>query len=379
MSTKPKILVTSAAGRIGSAAVSELLKKGYPVRAFVRVLDSRAKALENAGAEIYEGDIRDFRDLEIALDGVQRAFYNPPFSPNTVYDSTLFAVAAEQAKLEVVTLMGAWNLSPSHPSIHQRGHWIAHHVFRWMPSVDVIHLAPGLFSFPYFLGLPAVAHFGQFMAPFGNGKNAPPSNEDIASVAVATLVNPGPHIGKSYRPTGPKLISPQDVAAIFGTLLGQKVTYKDVPFKTFQKAAMALNLPIEQVAHIRYYAEEVRHGVYAKSAPTDHVEQVTGRAAETFETTAKRYIANPSLVSPGLEIGSRMSAVAMLLRMMIANPIDLDQWERERGYPLLKQPTLAHECAHWQTASTKAEINLLEPTYRVNPVTVLPTLTVKNI
>ena len=42
---KPRILVTSAAGRTGSVAVLELLGKGFPVRAFVRrneVRSSRA-------------------------------------------------------------------------------------------------------------------------------------------------------------------------------------------------------------------------------------------------------------------------------------------------------------------------------------------------
>lgn len=47
-------------------------------------------------------------------------------------------------------------------------------------------------------------NFGMLMAPFGEGRNAPPSNENIARVAVATLANPGPHIGKSYRPGVPR-------------------------------------------------------------------------------------------------------------------------------------------------------------------------------
>ncbi|MEL7537607.1 MAG: NmrA family NAD(P)-binding protein [Pseudomonadota bacterium] len=360
MSAKETILVTSAAGHVGMAVVADLLALGYRVRAFVRADDARAQALKAAGAELYIGDLRDYRDLEQALVGVQRAFYNPPFSSNTVYDSTLFAVAAEQAKLDVVALMGAWNLSPSHPSIHQRGHWIAHHIYRWMPSVDVVHLAPGLFAFPYFLGLPAIAHFGQLMAPFGDGRNAPPSNEDIARVAVEVLDNPGPHVGKSYRPTGPELVSPNDVAEILSRVLDRPVTYKDVPFRSFQKAAIALGYPTEQVAHMRYYAEEVRAGVYARSAPTDHVEKITGRAPEDFESIARRYVANPDLVSPGLRIGSKWSAVAMLFRMMLARPVDLDKWEAERGYPLLQNPTLAHECERWQIASARAEINLLQ-------------------
>lgn len=360
MAKKPMVLVTSAAGHVGSATVLELLKNGFPVRAFVRARDNRAEFLAKSGAEIFVGDMRDFRDLEASLQGVQRAFHTPPFSANTVYDASLFAIAAEQAKLESVTLMGAWNLTPTHPSIHQRGHWIAHNLYRWMPSVETVHLAPGFFAFPYFLGLPAVAHFGQLMGPFGNGKNAPPSNEDVARVAAATLMQPSLHVGKSYRPTGPELLSPQDVARIFGEVLGRKVTYKNVPFKSFHKAAIALGFPTEQVAHLRYYADEIKNGVYEKSAPTDHVALVTGRAPESFEATAKRYIANPSLISPGFAIGSKVSAFRMLFRMMMAKPFDLDEWERDRGYPLIKNPTLAHECESWRKASARSEINLPE-------------------
>ena len=50
--TRPKILVTSAAGHTGAAAVRELLQKGFPVRAFVRRRDARSQALEDAGARI---------------------------------------------------------------------------------------------------------------------------------------------------------------------------------------------------------------------------------------------------------------------------------------------------------------------------------------
>ena len=71
--SKPKILVTSAAGRTGSAAVLQLLEKGYPVRAFVRRRDARNEALKNAGAEIFVGDLFDFRDLRRALAGRLRS------------------------------------------------------------------------------------------------------------------------------------------------------------------------------------------------------------------------------------------------------------------------------------------------------------------
>ena len=82
MSIKPKILVTSAAGHTGAPAVHQLLEKGFPVRAFVRRRDARSDALEARGAEIFVGDLFDYRDLRKAMVGVQRAYYCPPFDPN---------------------------------------------------------------------------------------------------------------------------------------------------------------------------------------------------------------------------------------------------------------------------------------------------------
>ena len=69
---KPRILVTSAAGRTGSVAVLELLGKGFPVRAFVRRNDARSETLRKAGAEIFVGDLFDLSDLQSALVDVQR-------------------------------------------------------------------------------------------------------------------------------------------------------------------------------------------------------------------------------------------------------------------------------------------------------------------
>ena len=47
-------------------------------------------------------------------------------------------------------------------------------------------------------------------------------------MVAAVLANPSPHLGKRYRPTGPRLISADDVAAIVGHILGRKVRYQDI-------------------------------------------------------------------------------------------------------------------------------------------------------
>lgn len=359
--TKPKILVTSAAGHTGTAVVRQLVEKGFPVRAFVRRPDARAQALERAGAEIFVGDLFDHRDLRQALVGVQRAYHCPPFAPNVLHGAMLFALAAEEARLEVVALLSGWNPHPIHPSIVTREHWMANNIYRWMPSVDVIHVNPGIFAFTAFLGLPAVVNFGVLMLPYGNGLDAPPSNEDIAAVAAAVLAKPEGHTGKSYRPTGPRLLSGGDYAQVFTRVLGRRVRYRDVPTKMFVKAATAQGLlGTFEIAQIRRYAEEVRAGAFAFGAPTDHVERVTGRPPEDFEVTAQRYISNPDLITPGFRAGGKVEALWLMLRTMLSSPPDLDRWESERGYPILSEPVLAHDSLEWRITAQQKQLALLE-------------------
>jgi NAD(P)H dehydrogenase (quinone) len=357
--TNPKILVTSAVGRTGAAAVHQLLEKGYPVRAFVRRRDSRAEALHKAGAEIVTGNQFDLRDLRRALMGVQRAYHCPPFAPNLLHNAMLFAIAAEEAKLEVVALMSGWNPHPTHPSVVTREHWIANQLYRLMPSVDVIHINPGLFAFVYLLGLPVILHMGMFVAPFGEGRNAPPASEDIARVAVGVLANPGPHIGKCYRPTSPDLLSPSDIADILSKVAGRKVKYRNVPIKMFTKAATAQGFQLAEISQLVHYAQELHGGAFEIGAPTDHVEEVTGQKPESFESIARRYIRQPELIHPALKVGSKLEALTFIPRMILTRVPDLNLWERERGHPMLTDPVFAQDSAEWRTSAEQRLLNLL--------------------
>ena len=360
MSTsKPRILVTAAAGRTGSAAVLDLLSKDFPVRALVRRRDARSAALEKAGAEIITGDLFDFQDLRRALDGVQRAYHCPPFGPNLLNGASLFALAAEEAKLEVVALMSGWNPHPTHPAIVTREHWMANQLYRWMPTVDVIHVNPGIFAFIYLLGLPAIVHLGMLAAPFGNGRNAPPFNGDIGRVAAGVLADPARHIGKTYRPTGPELLSPGDIADILTRVVGRKVRYQDSSPRMFAKAATTLGVTDFEISQMLHYAEEIRQGVFEVGAPTDHVEAITGRKPESFETIARRYLDNPSLIAPGLTNTGKLGAMAFMARMLLSRPPRFDRWERDHGHPVLSDIVLASDSPEWRAHAERQELYLL--------------------
>ena len=216
--------------------------------------------MRSAGAQIFVGDLFDLRDLRKALGDVQRAYYCPPLSANLLHGAILFALAAEKAKLEAVALMSQWNPHPTHPSAMTREHWMANNVYRWMPSVDVIYINPGLFAFLYLLSLPMIVHLGVLPGPYGDGSNAPPSNEDIGRVAAGVLADPRPHIGKCHRPTGPELLSPQNVAEILTRVVGRTVKYQEVSLKMFLKAATAQGVSPSDMASIRLYLQDLSGG-----------------------------------------------------------------------------------------------------------------------
>ena len=85
MTTKPRILVTTAAGKTGTAVTHQLLEKGYPVNAFVRRHDHRSEALAKAGARVFVGNFIEPDDLRQAMQGVQRAYYCAPWTSTQLH------------------------------------------------------------------------------------------------------------------------------------------------------------------------------------------------------------------------------------------------------------------------------------------------------
>ena len=115
-------------------------------------------------------------------------------------------------------------------------------------------------------------------------------------------MDPAPHIGRCLRPMGPVRVSGYDVAEILSRVLGRSVTYTPISGRFFSRVARAYWFPTFQIAQVVRYAEELREGVYDQQ-PNDVVARVTGRPAEDFETIARRYLAEPDRIWPGMSAG----------------------------------------------------------------------------
>lgn len=346
--SKPTILVTSGAGNTGRPVAQELLRAGFPVRAMVRREDQRARHLRELGAEVVVGNLFDVRDLRRAMEGAQRAYFVTPQGPNGLYASVAFTVAAEEAKLETVTTLSQWLQHPAHPSLATRELWLADQITPWMPNVDVVQIIPGWFAWTYFLVLDVIAQLGVFPMALGQGRNAPPSNEDMGAVAAATLANPAPHIGKAYRPTGPKLLSPEQIAATFAKVLGRKVKYSPTSVDMFVKAATVAGFPAYDISQVRLYLSDYQQDAFAVGAPTDVVRELTGREAEDFETICRRYVAERPDAIPSL--GRKLGALSRLFRAMLIRTPDMDAFQRAQNLPPLSDAVFAQGADEWRSS-----------------------------
>jgi NAD(P)H dehydrogenase (quinone) len=344
---KPKILITGATGKTGGPAALQLLTKGYPVRAFVHALDGRAEGLRQAGADIFPGSLEDFRDLARAMQGVERAHFCPPLLPGTLRRAALFAAAAREAKLEAVVQLSQWVADPLHPAIHAREKWLSNQVLSWLPGVGVVTVQPGWFADNYFAVIGQAAQFGLMALPLGEGLNAPPSNEDIARVIVACLIDPAPHIGKAYRPTGPRALAPVDIAASIGNALRRQVRYQNAPISLFLKAATSLGLSEFVIAQLYWFLQDYQRNTFGVGAPTNVVEEIGGGPPETFDTIAARYVAGSPLAKRGL--ATTMREGAGLLAALIARAPNTKAIETRFGAPRIANFALATDSALWRS------------------------------
>lgn len=343
--TNPRILVTGATGKTGSHVVAQLLEAGYPVRAMVHREDARSARLKSQGVEVAVAEMSDVERIADALQNVQRAYYCPPIDPYMLQGAVAFAVAAKEAHLEHIVGVTQWLASPSHPSLMTRQHWLVDRLFSTTPGVAHTIVNPGFFAENYLLTFGSAAHLGVFPWMYGNSRNAPPSNEDIARVAVVALRDPARHAGKSYRPTGPALLGAEEMAQALGRAIGRSIRVVPTPMWLFMKGARMAGVPIEAMSNLRYYIEDHKLGAFELGAPTSDVLDVTGRPAEDFETIARRYAAQPA---NRRTLGNWVREFAQFMLAPLSPGFNLDRYDRELRRPLPSEAQLATESTIWR-------------------------------
>jgi NAD(P)H dehydrogenase (quinone) len=344
----PKVLVTGATGKTGTPTALLLMRKGYAVRALVRRDDARSAALRKAGADVVVGSLEDPVDVRNAMEGVQRAYYCPPLEPGSLRRATIFAEAAEDARLEAIVALSQWLVDRAHLSVHAREKYLAGKMFQWAAGVGVITINPGWFADNYMAALEPISQFGLMALPLGSGLNAPPSNTDIARVVVGALSDPAPYIGKTFRPTGPKLLSPEEIAITFGKVLRRKVRYQNAPMSLFLKFGRSIGLSDFVLTQLYFFLLDYQRGSFGVGAPTDAVREVGGSEPEDFETIVRHYVARSPFAKKTIALQAK--AAWNLARALTTPAPNLDVLAERMNIPNIPHATLAADSTSWRAS-----------------------------
>ena len=351
-----RVLVTGATGKIGGAVAAQLLERGVPTRALVHRDDGRAEVLRASGAEVVVADLLDIQQVRAAVDGVGRLFFNPPYHPYALDSAVAVAVAARSAGVDAVVALGQWLASPEHPALMTRHAWLIDKLFELLPDTAHVAVDPGYFADNYLNLVPMAAQLGVLPLPAGGSRNAPPSNEDIARVAVGALLDPARHDGRVYRPTGPTMLSVAEIAETIGEALGRRVRHIEVPPRMFMKAvrvnAKRLGADLFFESGLRHYLPESELGTWEVGGPTTHVHDVAGVEPEDFLTIARRYTGGPE---------SRRTAgnlVRQIWNFALTGLVpmhDLDRFDRLQQHPMPSHPKFSGESAVWRNEHTASD------------------------
>jgi uncharacterized protein YbjT (DUF2867 family) len=282
---KPTILISGATGSTGSVAANLLLEKGFPVRALVHKHDERSERLKAQGAEIVEGDFLNFRSVQPAFEGVQRAYFCYPVAPGIVQATVHFAQAALDAKVEYVVNISQRTSRADAISESAIEHWLAEQVFD-RSGVPLTHLRPTAFN-EWLLYTREKISEGEYGVPFSsNGKFAPVSARDQGKVIAEILANPVEHIGKTYSLHGPVELTPPQIAEIVSQTLGKEVRYRQTTPEEWIQIVFGGEFPFG-AQHLAGIVQQHERGDMAGT--NDNIERITGQKPESVAEYVERH------------------------------------------------------------------------------------------
>lgn len=286
------IVVIGGTGKVGSALLPELSRRGMPARVVTRTAEKDA-AVATVGLEPVRGDARDLATLRHVLHGADALFLLTPPSEDEGAVKRGVVDAARRAGIRHIVLLSGAGASAQSPISQAREHAHAEEALK-ASTVKYTILQPYFFMQNFFDQAGTIrGNFGNGIrsqgAIYGNvrdGRIAMVDTRDVAAVAAACLCEQG-HEGRTYVVTGGSPITNAEAAAAIARVAGRPVQYVDVPSEQLIAGMTAAGVPRWLASDLALLGEEIAGGAFAST--TDVVERVAGRRPITFEQFAEEH------------------------------------------------------------------------------------------
>ena len=267
------ILVTGAAGTVGTLLVKALRAKGVAVRALVRDGDAPPTGWDDDGVQRTVADLGDPKSLRAAVDGVDAIYLLVPADPPMAdYERNVIEAAARSAAGPRVTLHAALGIADPSGVRFLESHAAALDTLK-ASGLRWTVLAPNGF-FQNFLPMRASLEAGSLSLPAGAAPVSYIDAADVAACAAAVLTSGG-HDGSVYTLTGPGALTHGAIADQLSAIVGRTVRYQALDPREGRDALMAAGMDEWHAAGMVEL-----YGLYASGAGAEvspDVERLIGR------------------------------------------------------------------------------------------------------
>jgi uncharacterized protein YbjT (DUF2867 family) len=254
------IAVIGATGNTGRAVVKQLRKLGQDPLCVVRNLE-KAREVLGANAKTAVAELTDRAALERVLQGLDSVFVVSGHDPQIGEQQNNVIDAALQAGVKYLVRVSASRAvaSPYSETLVGRAHHAVDERLR-NSKLGWVILRPGLFMQNVLGQAEAIKNDNKIVMPYA--KDFPLAMIDVrdtGAVGARILIDPAPHVGKTYEFTG----STTNYGAftdVFSQVLGRKISYLEVTPEQNEQAMKARGMPDWLVAHLAAIARIVRSG-----------------------------------------------------------------------------------------------------------------------
>ena len=271
------ILVFGATGNVGRELVAQLVAAGEPVRAVTRAPE---KFPVLSGCEAVGADLDDTNTLSAALAGVDRVFVAVPAGPQSSRQDANVAKALSGSNVRHVVKLSSLDVLPPADNLYARLLAAGERSLR-ETGVRCTVLRPTAFMTNAFQWLHSVQSQRTVYGMYGDIARALIDPADIAAVATKLLQSEDGD-NAIHALTGPQPLTLPEQVATLSSVLGEEISYVDVPPETVGEAMKSHGMDPDFVAGMLTAlgnTDPERGGV---ALPT--VQRFTGRPARTFES-----------------------------------------------------------------------------------------------
>jgi uncharacterized protein YbjT (DUF2867 family) len=275
------VLVSGATGTTGSEVVRQLRAADIPVRVMTRRAES-AERLSGQGVETFVADLADPSSLAAALEGVDAVYVATSASPQLPEHEGNLARAAVEAGVAHLVKLSVIGCSPESPLEFGRLHSASEAEVK-ATGIGWTMVRPNGFMQNTLAWARQIAT-GTVHLPVVDARWSIVDVRDVASVAVAALLDPHTHAGAAYTATGPQASSPREQVAILSELLGRPVAVQEVTIQQAMESLVGAGLSEWSARRMgelfALYADGLAEAV------SEDIERVTGRPAHAYRDFA---------------------------------------------------------------------------------------------